>query len=93
MVLALLFGCRDEIHLEDAGLTKLNNVVSSGHFLLSFSPVLCLTCVFFLCFGLALYILKYYGGFDTIPVKLYLLTHWGFMISLLKEIIKFCFLN
>lgn len=29
MVLELLFGCRDEIHLEDAGLTKFNHVVSS----------------------------------------------------------------
>lgn len=35
--------------------------------------------------------LTYYGGFDTIPVKLYMLTHLGFTISLLKDIIQFCF--
>lgn len=45
----------------------------------------------FLGFLPALYILKYYGAVDTIPVKLYILTHLGFMIFVLKEITQFCF--
>lgn len=81
MVLQLFFGCHD-----DAGLTKLNNVFPlfySGYVLLSFSSLLWLIfSLFFLCLLLALYIESIMAGFDTSLVKLYVLTHLGFMISL-----------